>query len=281
LLSAVVGIFVWFMADEPKKLERMVTEKTISLENANLELEDQRSKLLMTNAELKQFAFVASHDLQEPLRMISSFLSKLDQNYSDQLDDKAKKYIHFAVDGANRMRTLIIDLLEYSQVGDSVRSLEEIDVNDILKDVLQMNRNLITAKSAVITYENMPSVQGYRTPLTQLFGNVIQNALKYSKDGVPPHIEITAKELKSKIEFSIADNGIGIDSDYYEKIFIIFQRLHSAADYGGTGIGLAIVKKVVDMHGGTIRVESSPGVGATFIFTLKKTLDRNVQNKVQ
>jgi len=281
LLSAVVGFFAWFMADEPKKLERMVTEKTISLENANLELEDQRSKLLLTNAELKQFAYVASHDLQEPLRMISSFLSKLDQNYSAQLDEKAKKYIHFAVDGANRMRTLIIDLLEYSQVGDSARSIEQIDINDILKDVIQLNRNLIEAKSATISYQNLPSVQGYRTQLTQLFGNVIQNALKYSKEGVPPHIEITAKELKSKIEFSVSDNGIGIDPDYYEKIFIIFQRLHSTADYGGTGIGLAIVKKVVDMHGGTIRVESSPGVGSTFIFTLTKTLGRSVQSKTQ
>jgi signal transduction histidine kinase len=277
LLSTVIGIFAWFMADEPKKLDRLVTEKTVSLENANVELEDQRSKLLLTNTELRQFVYVASHDLQEPLRMISSFLSKLDHNYSAQLDDKAKRYIHFAIDGANRMRTLIIDLLEYSQVGDTVRMLEHIDMNELLKDVEQMNRDLITAKSAIITADHLPTVQGYRPALIQLFNNLLQNALKYSKEGVPPRIEITSKESKSKVEFSISDNGIGIDPEYFDKIFVIFQRLHPTGEYDGTGIGLAIVKKVIDMHGGSIRVESTPGVGSKFIFTLKKTLDRNVR----
>ncbi len=277
LLSTVIGIFAWFMVDEPKKLDRLVTEKTVSLENANVELEDQRSKLLLTNTELRQFVYVASHDLQEPLRMISSFLSKLDHNYSAQLDDKAKRYIHFAVDGANRMRTLIIDLLEYSQVGDTVRMLERIDMNELLKDVEQMNRDLIMAKSAIITADNFPSLQGYRPALIQLFSNLLQNALKYSKEGVPPHIVITSKETKSQVEFSISDNGIGIEPDYFDKIFVIFQRLHPTGEYEGTGIGLAIVKKVIDMHGGSIRVESTPGVGSKFIFTLKKTLDRNVR----
>lgn len=249
LLSAVVGFFAWFMADEPKKLDRMVTEKTNSLENANLELEDQRSKLLLMNSELKQFVYVASHDLQEPLHMIASFLSKLDQNYSAQLDDKAKRYIHFAVDGANKIRTLIIDLLEYSQVGDSVKSIEHIDTNDVLKDVIQLNTELITAKSATIIFDNLPSLNGFRTSLIQLFGNVVQNALKYSKEGVPPCIEITANESKTWVEFSVSDNGIGIDPEYFDKIFVIFQRVHS-----------------------------TPGVGTTFIIKLLKTINRNVQN---
>jgi signal transduction histidine kinase len=275
LLSLAMGLMAWFMANEPSKLERMVHEKTESLEIAMLELEKQRSKLLITNAELKQFAYVASHDLQEPLRMISSFLSKLDQNYSGQLDDKAKKYIHFAVDGANRMRSLIIDLLEYSHVGEAESKLENIDLNDLLKDVQQMNRDMITAKSATITTENLPLLLGYRVPLIQLFTNLLQNALKYSKEGVAPHIEIKAKEMKTHFEIAFSDNGIGIDSDYFDKIFIIFQRLHSSSEYGGTGIGLAIVKKVVDMHGGTIKVESSVGVGTTFVFTIRKSLDRN------
>jgi signal transduction histidine kinase len=279
LLSAVIGFFAWFMANEPKKLDRLVTEKTESLENANLELEYQRRKLLLTNAELKQFAFVVSHDLQEPLRMISSFLSKLDQNYSDQLDEKARKYIHFAVDGANRMRSLIIDLLEYSNVGDKVRSIENVDINEVMNDVLQIHRDTITAKSATVVCEQIPIIQGYRSPLVQLFGNLLQNALKYSKDDVPPRIEITAKDRGSQIEISFSDNGIGFAPEYYDKIFIIFQRLHSKAEYSGTGIGLAIVKKVIDMHGGSIRVESTTDVGTTFIFTLNKTLDRNVRNE--
>ncbi len=277
LLSSVIGIMAWFMASEPKKLEKMVHEKTESLELAKLELEEQRSRLLVINAELKQFAFVASHDLQEPLRMISSFLSKLDQNYSTKLDDRARKYIHFAVDGANRMRTLIIDLLEYSQVGETMSKLELIDLNDVMNEVKQMNRDLITAKSATIMSDNLPSLLGYRVPLIQMFSNLIQNAIKYSKDGVTPHVEIIASETKSAVEIKVVDNGIGIESEYFDKIFILFQRLHSTSEYSGTGIGLAIVKKVVDMHNGTIRVESTLGIGTTFILTLKKFPDRNAR----
>jgi signal transduction histidine kinase len=173
------------------------------------------------------------------------------------------------------MRSLIIDLLEYSHVGEAESKLENIDLNDLLKDVQQMNRDMITAKSATITTENLPLLLGYRVPLIQLFTNLLQNALKYSKEGVAPHIEIKAKEMKTHFEIAFSDNGIGIDSDYFDKIFIIFQRLHSSSEYGGTGIGLAIVKKVVDMHGGTIKVESSVGVGTTFVFTIRKSLDRN------
>jgi signal transduction histidine kinase len=276
-LSVVIGIMAWFMASEPKKLERMVHEKTESLEGALSELEDQKSRLLIINAELKQFAFVASHDLQEPLRMISSFLSKLDQSYSTKLDDKARKYIHFAVDGANRMRSLIIDLLEYSQVGEAMSKLEHVDLNDSLKEVKQLNRDVITAKSATIISDNLPLMLGYRVPLIQMLSNLVQNAIKYSKEGVPPHIQIIARETKTTIEIKVADNGIGIDSEYFEKIFVIFQRLHPTSEYGGTGIGLAIVKKVVDMHNGTIRVESTPGVGTTFHLSLKKSTERNAR----
>ncbi len=277
LLSVVIGIMAWFMASEPNKLERMVHEKTESLEKALLELEEQRSRLLIINAELKQFAFVASHDLQEPLRMITSFLSKLDQNYSANLDDKARKYIHFAVDGANRMRTLIIDLLEYSQVGEAMSKLELVDLNDVLKEVKQLNRDIMTAKSATIISDNLPLLLGYRVPLIHMLSNLVQNAIKYSKKDVAPHVEIIARETKSTIEIKVVDNGIGIDSEYFEKIFVIFQRLHTTSEYGGTGIGLAIVKKVVDMHNGTIRVESTPGVGSTFSLSLKKPSERNAR----
>lgn len=270
LLSAVLGFLAWFMANEPKKLDRMVKEKTESLENAKLELEHQQSKLLLTNAELKQFAYVASHDLQEPLRMITSFLSKLDRNYSETLDEKARKYIQFAVEGANRMRSLIIDLLEYSQVGEALNKMELVDLNDIVKDVIHLNRETITAKAAQVQYDTLPLMNGYRVQLIQLFGNLVQNALKYSRDGVPPQIDITSKETKSIVEITFRDNGIGIERDYFDKIFVIFQRLHNTTEYDGTGIGLAIVKKVIDLHGGNIRVESVPGEGTTFIFTLKK-----------
>lgn len=272
ILSAVLGLLAWFMASEPIKLDRMVKEKTESLETAKTELERQQSRLLITNAELKQFAYVASHDLQEPLRMITSFLSKLDRNYSETLDPKARKYIQFAVEGANRMRTLIIDLLEYSQVGETQSKLELVDLNDILKDVLHLNRDTIMAKTAVINSDTLPLMNGYRVPLIQLFGNMIQNSLKYAREGVPPQIDITSKETKSSVEITLKDNGIGIERDYFDKIFVIFQRLHNTSEYDGTGIGLAIVKKVVDLHRGNIRVESVPGEGTTFIFTLMKQL---------
>lgn len=270
ILSVVLGFLAWFMAYEPQKLDKMVNEKTESLEKAKLELERQQSKLLITNAELKQFAYVASHDLQEPLRMITSFLSKLDRNYSETLDDKARKYIQFAVEGANRMRTLIIDLLEYSQVGEAQNKLELVDLNDIVKDVIHLNRETITAKAAMVNFESLPLVNGYRVPLIQLFGNLLQNSLKYAREGVSPIIDISAVETKSQIEITFKDNGIGIEKDYFEKIFVIFQRLHTTSEYDGTGIGLAIVKKVVDLHGGKIRVESVPGQGSTFYFTFKK-----------
>jgi signal transduction histidine kinase len=277
LLSAVMGFLAWFMANEPKKLDRLVAEKTESLEKANQELEYQRGKLLITNEELRQFAFVASHDLQEPLRMITSFLTKLEKGHSDVLDDKAKKYIHFAIDGANRMRALIIDLLMYSQVGDTVKATKHIDLNDVLNEVMKLNSDIIAATSATVIYSNLPTLQGFRTPLIQLFSNLLQNAIKYSKDGVPPRIEVSSKESKTQFEICVTDNGIGIEPEYHDKIFIIFQRLHSSSEYSGTGIGLAIVKKVIDMHGGSIRVESTVGSGTTFIFRLNKILDRNVQ----
>lgn len=202
--------------------------------------------------------------------MITSFLSKLDRNYSESLDEKARKYIQFAVEGANRMRSLIIDLLEYSQVGEVLNKMELVDLNDIVKDVIHLNRETITAKAAQVQCDTLPLINGYRVQLIQLFGNLVQNALKYSRDGVPPLIDISSKETKSTVEITFRDNGIGIERDYFDKIFVIFQRLHNMTEYDGTGIGLAIVKKVVDLHGGNIRVESVPGEGTSFIFTLKK-----------
>lgn len=236
-------------------------------EESLLELNKQ---LELSNAELERFAYVASHDLQEPLRMVSSFLTLLEKKYGDVFDDKARQYIHYARDGAVRMRQIILDLLEFSRVGKHNERLKEIDPKDILKDVFALHRKLIEEKSAKITVGELPIINTYRSPLLQVFQNLVGNALKYSKAGQPLEIKILGTELADTWEFSIIDNGIGIDAEYHDKIFVIFQRLHRRDEYGGTGMGLAIVKKILEDFGGEIRVESELGVGSTFTFRIPK-----------
>lgn len=236
-------------------------------EESLLELNKQ---LELSNAELERFAYVASHDLQEPLRMVSSFLTLLEKKYGDVFDDKARQYIHYARDGAVRMRQIILDLLEFSRVGKHNERLKEIDPKDILKDVFALHRKLIEEKSAKITVGELPIINTYRSPLLQVFQNLVGNALKYSKAGQPLEVKILGTELADTWEFSITDNGIGIDAEYHDKIFVIFQRLHRRDEYGGTGMGLAIVKKILEDFGGEIRVESELGVGSTFTFRIPK-----------
>lgn len=236
-------------------------------EESLLELNKQ---LELSNAELERFAYVASHDLQEPLRMVSSFLTLLEKKYGDVFDDKARQYIHYARDGAVRMRQIILDLLEFSRVGKHNERLKEIDPKDILKDVFALHRKLIEEKSAKITVGELPIINTYRSPLLQVFQNLVGNALKYSKAGQPLEVKILGTELADTWEFSIIDNGIGIDAEYHDKIFVIFQRLHRRDEYGGTGMGLAIVKKILEDFGGEIRVESELGVGSTFTFRIPK-----------
>ena len=241
-----------------------------SLTNLNIKLERNVRELAISNMELEQFAFVASHDLQEPLRMISSFLMLLSSKYGDQLDEKAHRYINFARDGAKRMQQIILDLLELSRVGKPNEARVELNINSILEEVEANFKKLITEKQAIIARPILPNIQGYRTPILQIFNNLIGNGLKYSKTGIPPKLTIQVKDADKEWVFSVKDEGIGIEKEYFDKIFVIFQRLHQGEEYPGTGIGLAIVKKAVDFLQGRIWVESEVGQGTVFYFTIPK-----------
>jgi PAS domain S-box-containing protein len=254
---------------------RDVTEKKAAdeaLKQANQKLEMHAQELAVSNRELEQFAYIASHDLQEPLRMVTSFLTQLEKKYGQSLDDKARKYIFYAVDGAKRMRQIILDLLEYSRVGKYEYDMEKIPLNELINEVLHLDQNLIIEKRARVTVADLPIIECYRPPLIQVFHNLIVNAIKYSKPGVPPDIEISYKEDGKFWVISVSDNGIGISDEYFDKIFVIFQRLHSSGEYDGTGLGLAIVKKVVESLGGKMLIESEVGKGSTFSVVLPKKI---------
>lgn len=245
-------------------------EYEASLQQLNKDLEEHAKELAVSNAELEQFAYVASHDLQEPLRMITSFMARLDKKYSHLLDEKGKRYIYFAVDGAERMRQIILDLLEYSRVGKHEDKLKAINLNDLIEEIKTLFKKLIEEKNAEITYDNLPVISFYKTPLLQVVQNLINNALKYTKNEIPPKIHISVETGRNEYTFAIRDNGIGIEEAYLEKIFVIFQRLHTKEAYSGTGMGLAIVKKIIENLGGKIWVTSTPGEGSAFYFTIKK-----------
>jgi signal transduction histidine kinase len=227
-------------------------------------------QLTNSNKELTQFAYIASHDLQEPLRMVSSFLTRLEQQYNDQLDDKARQYIHFATDGARRMRRIILDLLEYSSVGNMNYVYEDIDMNAFMEDVTRLNKELIEDSKAEVSWSQLPLIRACRTPLQQVMQNLIANGIKYQKPGSVPVIKVGVSETDTDWRFSVSDNGIGIDKQFYGKIFVVFQRLHPKNEYSGTGIGLAVCKKIIDNHNGRIWIESEPGKGSTFYFTINK-----------
>ena len=253
--------------------ERDVTEQkqmTLQLNELNQSLQKYSLELERSNEELEQFAFVASHDLQEPLRMISSFMDLLSRKYGNLLDEKAHQYIHFATDGAKRMKQIILDLLDYSRASKIPSTKEEVDFNLVLSEFMQLRRKLISEKSASITSGNLPSLISYKASITQVFHCLLDNALQYSGVGIGPIIEINVLENKEEWEFSIKDNGIGIDPQFHDKIFVIFQRLHNKEEYTGTGIGLSIAKKQVEFLGGKIWLESEPGLGTVFYFTIPK-----------
>jgi len=237
----------------------------------NESLKQHAHALELTNEQLEQFAFIASHDLQEPLRMIYSFMDQLKRKYQDQLDDKALQYIHFATDGAKRMKQIILDLLEYSRAGKLSESIEDIDMNLVLVDYQVLRRKIISEKSVTLNINKLPIVQSYKAPLIQVLHCLLDNAINYSNENQAPVIEILAEELGDIWQISVQDNGIGIDSSFFEKIFVIFQRLHNKEQYAGTGIGLSIAKKQVESWGGKIWLESIIGEGSTFYFTIPKT----------
>lgn len=244
------------------------TEET--LRELNEDLRKQAEELAASNQELERFAYVASHDLQEPLRMVSSFLQLLEKKYNRQLDAQAQHYIHFAVDGAERMKQLILDLLAYSRLGTQAQPFESVNLNLILEDVRASLKSLIQENHVTIHVQTLPTVHAIRTQMFQLFQNLISNAVKYRKPDQTPQIHIRSRENTAYWYMEIEDNGIGIDERFYDKIFIVFQRLHNRSEHSGTGIGLAICKKIVERHGGSIGVNSQPGKGSIFYFSIPK-----------
>jgi two-component system, chemotaxis family, sensor kinase Cph1 len=220
-----------------------------------------------SNSELERFAYVASHDLQEPLRMVTSYLQLLERRYKDKLDGDALEFINYAVDGSNRMKTLINDLLAYSRVGTRGKEFAFTDCEELLARVLANLQTSIKENEAKVTHDPLPRVMADEVQLESLFQNLIGNAIKFH-GGKTPRIHVGVMKDEKNWVFSISDNGIGIDPQYFERIFIIFQRLHNREDYPGTGIGLAISKRIVERHGGRIWIESQPQKGSTFFFTL-------------
>jgi PAS domain S-box-containing protein len=245
------------------------------LRAAHEEVMRKARELIRSNDELQQFAYVASHDLQEPLRMISSYTQLLERRYGKQFDSDAREFMEFIVDGAARMKDLIEDLLAYSRVGTRGREFAPVEAEGALRKALANLRAAIESEGATVTHEKLPAVIADSTQLVQLLQNLIANAIKFHGPEAP-RIHIGAAERETAWEFSVKDNGIGIEPQYFERIFMMFQRLHSKEEYPGTGIGLAICKKIIDRHGGKIRVESQPGMGSTFYFTLPKRGEEQV-----
>ncbi len=222
-----------------------------------------------SNKDLEQFAYVASHDLQEPLRMVSNYTQLLAKHYEGRLDEKAKKFMDYAVDGAIRMQGLINDLLTYSRIGTQSKPLENTDTHALLGEAIRNLSAMIEEKRAIITNDDLPTVRADASQLMQVFINLISNAIKFQGENTP-HIHVSAQDKGREWVFSIRDNGIGIEKQYADRIFVIFQRLHTRQEYPGTGIGLALCKRIVERHGGRIWFESEPDKGSTFFFTLMK-----------
>jgi light-regulated signal transduction histidine kinase (bacteriophytochrome) len=231
---------------------------------------DARNALNKKNEELEHFAFVASHDLREPLRMIKSFLGLLEKKYADLLDEDGKKYIAYAVDGAERMRELIEGLLNFATVGSDSIQKQSVNMNDILSTVKIFFKNNIEETNAVIKAADLPVIPASPVYMQLLLQNLIANAIKYQPVGTAPEIEIKYVDDANYWQFSVKDNGIGIKEEFLETIFKIFKRLHTKSDYEGTGLGLSTSKKIVEAHGGEIWVDSEHGNGSTFHFTIPK-----------
>jgi PAS domain S-box-containing protein len=275
-----------FFSREPRHPDKWLLQITVSIGNligqlmarrqaeaatreAFQALESKTRELTRSNEELQQFAYVASHDLQEPLRMISSYTQLLGRRYGDRLDGDAQEFMAYIVDGAARMKQLIEDLLAYSRVGTRGREFQEIDSGASLARALANLRAGIEASGAVVSHDAMPAVLADGAQLAQVFQNLIGNAIKFRGEEAP-RIHVHAEATDTVWVFTVKDNGIGLDTQYADRIFMMFQRLHNKADYPGTGIGLAIVKKIVERHGGRAWVESEPGKGSTFGFTIAR-----------
>ncbi len=235
---------------------------------------EMQMELYVKNNDLEQYASVIAHDLQTPLRTISGFLNLLEKKYGSSLDDKAKEYIHYAVDGSGHLQHIINGLLDFSRAGKyEPGKFEKFSMTEVADEVSLLLRAAIEEKKASISCQPGISLFSNRAGITQIMYNLVSNALKYCRTDVPPHIGITGKEETGQWSICVEDNGIGISEEYFEKIFIIFQRLHTRTEYEGTGIGLAIVKRIVEKLNGRVWVESTPGKGSHFYFTIPKTKD--------
>ena len=254
-------------------LENELEERTIAedkLKESEIELKTMVGELKRSNDELQQFAYITSHDLQEPLRTISSFTQLLERRYKDQMDSNADEFIEYIVDATQRMQDLIKDLLEYSRVTTRGKEFKLVNTEEILQNTISNLRAAIEESEAEVSYEKLPKIMADGGQMGQLFQNLISNAIKFKKPDISPKIRISARKDEENNEyiFNVSDNGIGIEKQYFDRIFTIFQRLHTREEYAGTGIGLSISKKIVERHGGRIWVESEPGIGSTFYFTI-------------
>ncbi|MFJ8435995.1 CHASE3 domain-containing protein [Kitasatospora sp. NPDC094019] len=254
-------------ADVDSMRRRLVHELAFT-EEARMRLDTQAADLQRSNAELEQFAYVASHDLQEPLRKVSSFTQLLQRRYGGQLDARADQYIGFAVDGANRMQTLINDLLDFSRVGRVLNTTDEVNLEETLDRTLDALGIAIQEAGADITHDPLPALVADSTQMGMLFQNLIGNAVKFHHPGRPPHIHITAEREGPLWHFAVTDDGIGIAPEFADKVFVIFQRLHTKEAFSGSGIGLAMCRKIVEFHGGTIAVDPDHSDGTRIAFTL-------------
>ncbi len=230
-------------------------------------VKERTAELARSNAELEQFAYIASHDLQEPLRMVSSYVQLLERRYKGKLDQDADEFISFAAEGALRMQRLINDLLAYSRAGTRGKSFEEVNLEMALARALKNLQLALKEKKAIVTHDPLPLAYGDSGQLTQVFQNLIDNAIKFAGEQ-PPRVHISARHEESECICSVRDNGIGIAPEYLNKLFLLFQRLHTRKEYPGTGIGLAICKRIIERHGGKIWVESNPNEGSTFYFRI-------------
>ncbi|WP_436345491.1 sensor histidine kinase [Natronorubrum sp. FCH18a] len=251
---------------ELRRMKARLDETVVQLESANREYE-------ASNERLEQFAYAASHDLQEPLRMITNYLTLVERRYGDRLDADGREFIEFAVDGAERMRAMIDGLLEYSRVETQGDPFEPVDLEEVFAAVLKDLEVQIAESDATVEIEALPSVEGDASQLRQVFQNLLSNAIEYSGDD-PPRVHVTAERTGSNWTVSVADEGIGIDPADQDRVFDLFQRLHGREEYEGTGLGLALCRRIVERHGGEIRVDSDPGEGSTFSVTLPAVADR-------
>ncbi|WP_255171072.1 sensor histidine kinase [Natrononativus amylolyticus] len=266
-LGSTAGFGVGIYAAQARTQAREVELRNRELRRAQRELEDTINRLRTSNDRLEQFAYAASHDLQEPLRMVSSYLRLIDQRYDDALDEDGREFLAFAVDGADRMRAMIHGLLDYSRIESQGEPFTSVDLEAVFDDVRADYRMLIAETGARVTTDPLPRVEGDESQLRQVFQNLLSNAIQYSGEE-PPIVHVRAERRGSEWLLSVRDEGIGIDPQDSDRIFELFDRLHSRDEYAGTGIGLALCERIVERHGGTIWVDSDRGEGATVFFTL-------------